>query len=198
MKLSGQEKLKYIAEHYMKLMLSRAYSVLSDPVEAEDACQEAFLRIIKYIDKIDDVTEMRTAALCGMIAKNAAVDLYRKRSRMVPAAEVFTDPDGSAGGSGEEPAVSGQQGEGRKRGAPDQDEPYERLEQKEAVERLKGLIEELPENYRDVLRLRCLNGLSAADTAELLNISENTVNIRLTRARKALKEKLAGEHPPDK
>lgn len=179
MGMSRQEKLNYIAEHYMKLMLKRAYSVLSNASEAEDACQEAFIRIIQHIDRIDDVTELRTAALCGTVARNAAVDIYRKRARLVPVEEVYgaeNDNDGDAlrGGFGSGPP----------------DGPYEQAEQKEAVGRLVELIRGLPENYREVLVLRTLNGLSAAETGKLLGISENTVNIRLTRARKLLKDRL--------
>ena len=51
-------------------------------------------------------------------------------------------------------------------------------------------IGELPEAYRDVLMLRCLQELSAEQTGELLGISANSVNIRLTRARKALRDRL--------
>ena len=53
-------------------------------------------------------------------------------------------------------------------------------------------IKALPEAYRDVLMLRCLQELSAEQTGELLGCSANTVNIRLTRARKLLQERLAG------
>ena len=61
------------------------------------------------------------------------------------------------------------------------------------LEDSKGMEEEikgLPEAYRDVLMLRCLQELSAEQTGELLGISANSVNIRLTRARKALRDRL--------
>ena len=49
------------------------------------------------------------------------------------------------------------------------------------------MIDRLPETYRDVLKLRCLYELSAEQTAEILKTNANTVNIRLSRARRLLK-----------
>ena len=189
MGMTRQEKLNYIADHYMKLMLKRAYSVVSHAPEAEDACQEAFLRIIKNIDRIDDVTELRVAALCGTIARNAAIDIYRKNAKLVPVEEVYgaendNGADALPGAAGTSPGGMGGFGSGPPDG------PYEQVQQKEAVDRLAGLIRGLPENYREVLELRCLNGFRAAETGRLLGLSENTVNIRLTRARKLLKERM--------
>ena len=68
--------------------------------------------------------------------------------------------------------------------------PDYRYESAEAVKLLAEEIEKLPEGYRDVLVLRCLEGLSAEQTADMLGMNVNTVNIRLTRARKLLKQKL--------
>ena len=184
----------------MKLMLHKAYSVTSDASKAEDACQEAFVRIIRNIDKIGDVTEARTAALCALIARNAAVDLYRRTAREIPAAEIYgstREAEGALTDTG--PPDAGQAGDGpqgdhpgRRRPEPSGNEPYDRLEQKEAVRELASHIRALPESYREVLELRCLHHMSAAETARLLGTTENTVNIRLTRARKLLKERLDG------
>lgn len=56
---------------------------------------------------------------------------------------------------------------------------------------LKSVIEksllEIPEDYRTVFTLREINGLSVAETAEVLDISESNVKVRLNRAKKYLK-----------
>ena len=78
--MTRQEKLNFIAANYMRAMWTKAYSVISDAHEAEDACQEAFIKIIRVIDQVEDVTELRAKALCCIIAKNAAIDLARPRS----------------------------------------------------------------------------------------------------------------------
>ena len=50
MPMTREEKLNYIASHYMNAMWQKAYSVLSDAHEAEDACQEAFIKLMKVAD----------------------------------------------------------------------------------------------------------------------------------------------------
>ncbi len=169
MQMTREEKLNYIASHYMQPMWQKAYSVLSDAHEAEDACQEAFIKLMKLCDSIEDVTELRARALCLVVVRNTAIDMARKNGRASPTEDIYMDLEADA-----EPASS----------------PETRLEEAEAMERLSQEIERLPEDYRDVLRLRCLNELSAEQTAEILMCTPNTVNIRLTRARKLLRERL--------
>jgi RNA polymerase sigma-70 factor (ECF subfamily) len=60
------------------------------------------------------------------------------------------------------------------------------------VRRAFGL---LPETYREPLLLQVLGGLSSAEIASAMNSSEDAVNMRLSRARKALKT-LLEERPP--
>ena len=52
---------------------------------------------------------------------------------------------------------------------------------------VRGLIDELPELYRNVLLLRDIEGLDTKETADLLEVSPNAVKIRLHRARLALR-----------
>lgn len=169
MERSRQEKLEYIAAHYMRPMWGRAYSVLSDAHEAEDACQEAFIKLIRIIDDIGDVTELRTRALCCMVAKNTAIDMARKNGRAAPAEDVYLELNA-------EPEA--------------EDTPEGIAASKEAVQQIAAEIEGLPELDRDVLRLRCLYEFSAEQTAALLGLNANAVNIRLSRARKRLRERL--------
>jgi RNA polymerase sigma-70 factor (ECF subfamily) len=58
---------------------------------------------------------------------------------------------------------------------------------------LRSAIRRLPPLYREVIML-ALEELSNAEIAEVLGITENSVAVRLTRARKALREAL-GERP---
>jgi RNA polymerase sigma-70 factor (ECF subfamily) len=65
--------------------------------------------------------------------------------------------------------------------------PAERAEAVQRREYLLDAIRRLPPAYRQVVTLR-LEDLSNAEIAEVLGVSENTIAIRLTRARKALAE----------
>ena len=56
---------------------------------------------------------------------------------------------------------------------------------------LKHIIEDalirIPLDYRMVFSLREINGLNVAETAEMLNISETNVKVRLNRAKNMLR-----------
>lgn len=171
--MNRREKLNYIAENYMKPMWQKAYAVISDAHEAEDACQEAFIKIIKIIDDIEDVTEIKARALCCIIAKNTAIDLMRKHSRISPAEDIFIELEAH-----QRPA----------------DAPDTIVESKDETERIRLALMQLPEAYRDIIELRCLHELSAQRTGEILGLSANSVNIKLSRARKALKDILNREN----
>jgi len=60
------------------------------------------------------------------------------------------------------------------------------------VRRAFGL---LPETYREPLLLQVLGGLSSVEIASAMGSTEEAVNMRLTRARKALKSLLEGKPP---
>ena len=62
---------------------------------------------------------------------------------------------------------------------------------------LEGAIDALPELYRGVVVLRLVEGLSTAATAEALEVSEETVRIRLHRGRHELKRRLAARFDAD-
>lgn len=54
----------------------------------------------------------------------------------------------------------------------------------------------IPLDYRMVFSLRELNGMSIAETADMLNISETNVKVRLNRAKQMLREKVEKMYTP--
>lgn len=71
-------------------------------------------------------------------------------------------------------------------------DPAERAVASERRQHLLDAVRRLPPSYRQVVTLR-LEDLANAEIAEVLGVNENTVAIRLTRARKALAELLTEE-----
>lgn len=61
---------------------------------------------------------------------------------------------------------------------------------------LENAIHEIPEDYRLVFTLRELNGLSVAETAESLDISESNVKVRLNRAKTMLRTEIEKMYSP--
>ena len=61
---------------------------------------------------------------------------------------------------------------------------------------LENAIHIIPEDYRLVFTLRELNGLSVAETAESLDISESNVKVRLNRAKTMLRAEIEKMYSP--
>jgi RNA polymerase sigma-70 factor (ECF subfamily) len=60
-----------------------------------------------------------------------------------------------------------------------------------------GALTSIPLEYRMVFSLRELNGMSTAETAEALDISETNVKVRLNRAKHMLREKVEKMYTPE-
>ena len=75
-----RSKFEEIYIQYRNLMYTVAYRVLNNSEDAEDAVHTAFMRIAKNIEIIKTDGD-KTTGLMITIARNAAIDLYRKRSK---------------------------------------------------------------------------------------------------------------------
>lgn len=69
--------------------------------------------------------------------------------------------------------------------------PEEHAAGKQLASTLASALERLPEDYREVILLRDVEGLSAAEAAETIGVSVDALKSRLHRARSALRETLA-------
>lgn len=162
----------------------RVYRVVTavlhcDRGTAEDLCQEVFLRVHRGLPGFDG--SARLAAWVHTIATNVAITEYRRRrtqkrnrrtlSLDAPVAgtdDLFIDPAG------------------RER-APD-----DRAHQREFVERVRACVRELPDEFRDAVVLRDMEGLSYEEIAATLDLPPGTVRSRIHRGRLLLQEMLQG------
>lgn len=67
-----------ICREYRDVMYGIAFGILRNREDAEDAIQVAFLRLSKNISKVD---ESRVMFLVRHMAKNAAIDVWRRRKK---------------------------------------------------------------------------------------------------------------------
>ena len=58
------------------------------------------------------------------------------------------------------------------------------------ADRIRKLVDEMPEGYRRIFLLNVVEGLTHAEIAEHLNISRNTSKSQMLKARKYLQKKL--------
>jgi RNA polymerase sigma-70 factor (ECF subfamily) len=66
------------------------------------------------------------------------------------------------------------------------------------VDLLKDALEKLPDEYREVVILRELEGLSYKEIADVANVPLGTVMSRLARARNQLQQALSGQMEKEK
>lgn len=147
--------------------------------EAEELTQEVFLKVDKGLKAFRG--EARLSTWIYRIATNAALDRLRSASYRQQAREGVGED-----ASGEPQDRNVWSGE-KKPGADQQ------LIRQEMNSCIRGYIDQLPEDYRAVLVLSEVEGFKNREIAEILEVSLDTVKIRLHRARARLKESL-GRH----
>ncbi len=66
-------------------------------------------------------------------------------------------------------------------------DPERYTERSERIDMVHAALDKLPEDYRSVIVLRDLEEMNTEEVAEILEISEGAVRVRLHRARQALR-----------
>ncbi|MGI8608714.1 MAG: RNA polymerase sigma factor [Candidatus Dormibacteria bacterium] len=156
--------------------------LVRDPLLAEDLTQETFFRVLRSLERIDE--GFNFSAWIHRIATNLCYDELRRRKRA-------QGPNNSEEG----PRVSQQV-----LGVEDPDEvmkglahpdqagmPEDALAMRELRREVWNVAARLPENYRKVLSLRELQGLSYAGIAKVMDLSDSAVETLLHRARRRFK-----------
>ena len=131
-----------------------------DPHSAEDILQDVFLKIHAQIDTLHQ--QDRVAAWIYQIARNAIADHYRAQRPTFDVPETLAAPDEMV----DEDVVQ------------------------ELLPCVAGMVDALPEAYREALRLTEYEGLSQKELSERLGISFSGAKSRVQRARAKLKEQL--------
>ena len=145
------------------LALCRRY--VSDPADAEDLKQDAFVKIFRVIGRFRWTRPGSLYAWMSRVTINMAFDSYGKRRRL---ARQLVDV------------------EEMENVIPDESAYEETASVPPEV--LAAMIEALPEGYRTVFKLYCIDGLSHKDIAALLGIKEKSSSASLSRARALLSD----------
>jgi RNA polymerase sigma-70 factor (ECF subfamily) len=146
--------------------------MLRDLATAEELVQEAFLRVYRARDRYEP--EARFSTWLYRIATNLALnELRRPRQRALWRSAAYDE--------GEAPLAAD---------APALDDVVDARRRGEAVWRA---LAELPEKQRAALCLSALEGLSYAEVAVALEVTEKAVKSLVHRARSTLAARLAGE-----
>ena len=155
--------IKELYEHYHDYMFALAMAILREPEYAKDAVQEALIKIIHNRQYIKEIDCFQTKQFIRILTKNAAIDIYRKRSHIwlneIPIAEISEHTASSAG--------------------------FEQV--------LYKCIMDLPALYRDVMIMNYTLGYSCLEIGLMLSIKEVAVKKRLECGRRILEQKMKKE-----
>ena len=157
-------------------MLAVARRLLRNEEDARDAVQEGFLSAFKALDRFAGGSKLST--WLHRIVVNAALMKLRTKKRK---------PERSI-----EDLLPGYKEDGHPQ------EFFETWEEtgEDAASReeernlVRKQIDELPDNYRNVILLRDIEGIDTGETAELLGLTPGAVKTRMHRARLALRQLL--------
>jgi RNA polymerase sigma-70 factor (ECF subfamily) len=158
-----------LIERYKNKVFYLAFGLTGDRSEADDLAQEVFIKAYYAMPKFQSKSGFGTWLY--RIAVNHVRDYLRKNRHRLD--ELAIDRFGET-----LPAAQGSSFEER-----------QLSEKKKAL--VQAALHRLPEKYQVILALRDIRGLPYEEISQILGISAGTVDSRLHRARRRLREKLA-------
>jgi RNA polymerase sigma factor (sigma-70 family) len=169
---SPDERFRTIVAPYLGDALSLARWLTGNAADAEDVVQEAAIRAVKGLSGYAGGNPR--AWLLSIVRNTSFTWLARHRPRAI--------------------VVSGDDSDTADQVASDEPDPEAALIAKADAEAVARAISALPQEAREILVLRDINGLAYRDIAGLLDIPIGTVMSRLARARGQL-GRILGRRP---
>jgi len=191
LRAGDQEAFAGLVRRYGPSMLRLAQLYVPTRAVAEDVVQDAWLGVLKGIDRFEGRSSLRTWIF--RILLNIAKTRGQRERRTLPFSSLWDPGEG-------EPAVDPE----RFRAADDPRWPHhwaaeprtwagipeERLLAGETLRRIADAIESLPPNQREVIRLRDVDGWTSSEVCNALDISETNQRVLLHRARSKVRRAL--------
>ena len=163
-KKKKDEKFTNLFLKYKSLMFWTANDVLNDEYLAEDAVQEAFLKLLKHLDQIGSIHSAEVKRYVSAAARNVAIDRYRKRTSGA-AKEMFAEDVDYLHEIEAEPCFEETEGN-----------------------RILDIILALPNTYREVCVLKYVEKMENWEIAEKLNLREGTIRQKLSRGKALIEQ----------
>lgn len=160
-----------LIRQYEKKVYTLCFRMCGNSEDAEEAAQDAFLALWRGIDRFRQESSLSTWIY--RLATNACIDTLRRRKKQ----------SGSVSLDDEELCVDA---------VDTSPQPQETVEHRETQKLLQEGLSALPEEYRKVLILREIEGLSYTEIAESASIELGTVKSRISRGRSLLRNFLSG------
>ena len=155
-----------------------AWAILKDRSEAEEAVQDGYLKAFNAIE-----TFAGRSSLSTWLTRIVVNEALSRRSRAQTRALMLDRESVVVLEGYREKLMAGS----------DAQSPEKALMRRQIAKLLERAIARLPDTFRPVFVLRDIEGLSVEETAEALQIPEETVKTRLFRARRRLQKELDPE-----
>lgn len=152
-------KEKYMPYH--QKMFRIAYRLLEDNNDAEDIVQEAYIKLWNKRDELNHIEN--TESYCVVVLRNLCLDFLRTRNkhRMQSTEEVTIQEEKSL---------------------------IDELENTDEISYIKTIIDQLPEQQRQIVKLRHFDEYSNEEIEEIMGLTSVNTRVLLSRARKKIKE----------
>lgn len=175
-KSGDRDAFNELVEKYQTRVVNIAYSMLSDHDDALDAAQEVFVRVYRSMDSFREKSSFSTWLY--RITSNICADFLRRRQRNPRVISISIDSDTD-------------NNEGDKELRDNSPTPDEQMEISERHRLVREALAEMKSEYREVVTLFDIEGLSYKQISDILKVPEGTVKSRLSRARISMKKILS-------
>jgi len=165
----NQQHFRELILRYQSRVLAVALKVTNNQKDAEDISQEVFLQLYRSLGNFNGDSSFSTWIY--RITMNKAIDYKRKQDR-----QLEQEPEDVISSLPETNRLS----------------PEEALLKNLDKELIHSYLIELPPAYRDVLKLYYFDELSYSEISMKLNVAVKTVESRLYRAKRLIKDKHRG------
>lgn len=166
--LDTEERRNELAEFYTQNksgLYAFALSRTHNREKAEDAVQEAFLRIAKYPESFFSLPVHKRISYAVIVLGNAINDIISESAKFSELPETVEDNSPSV----EDIALGNV-----------------------AADELKAFIMAMPEAQREAVILKLVHGMTTSEIANALNISEPTARKRVSNAYRTIRKYLNG------
>src|SRR6266487_4659335 len=179
LKAGSEQAYAWLIAQFQQPVYSLVYRIVSDPADAADTTQEVFLKVFRGMKHFHGQSSLKTwiYRIAVHEASNRRRWWYRHKARETSMEPPLSDPN--PGVSALEDAL-----------IDPADSPFENVVHEEIRSHVEEELRNVSEPYRTTVILRDLEEMSYEEIAEITEVSLGTVKSRLTRDRKALKQRL--------
>ena len=168
-----------LVRRYERPVFSLVFRMVRDRETAEDLAQDAFVKVLNYIDKYSP--EFKFSSWLFKIANNVAIDHLRRRR--LDTISIDGSPHASTASEVEATTLNLES---------EQESALDELEAKELGSAIEQAIARLRPEYRACIMLRHVEGRAYEEIAATLDLPLGTVKTYIHRARHELRKALEG------